>query len=294
MVDVLVLVLALVIGFLAGVLINAFADALPRYRQPRLPFYSDGSPRPILQWSGLVAFFSGGRERYDKTPLQPEPLERPDGSVVMLQPIPHAQITLRHVVVEMFMTLFFGFIILNWPDHDRILIWFVYLTILMLITVIDIEHFIILTPVIIVGCVIAIGVALLFPEGGENYQTQSYILGGLVGLVVFLVMYWGGGLFSGLVGAARGEELEEVAFGFGDVMLATLCGLMIGFGPMIFALLITVFVGALGAVLFIIGRMFTSDKYALFTPLPYGPYIVIGTVIMMLWRDDVRRLLGAD
>lgn len=294
MADVLVFLLALVAGFLAGVLVNAFADALPRYRQPKLPFYSDGSPRPIPEWSGLVAYFWGGRDKYDKGPLEPEPMERPDGTVIMLQPIPHHRITIRHVVVELLMGLFFGFIVLNWPDNDRTLIWFAYLTILMLITVIDIEHFIILTPVIVFSSLFAIAIAIFFPEGGENYQTQNYIAGGVLGLVIFLVMYWGGGIFSGLVGAARGEELDEVAFGFGDVMLATLCGLMIGLGPMIFALLITVFVGALGAVIFVIGRMFTSDRYALFTPLPYGPYIVIGTVIMMLWRDDVRRALGAD
>ncbi len=292
MADVLMFLLAVVIGFLAGVLVNAFADALPRSRRPKLPYYSDGSSRPMPEWSGIVAFFQGGREKYNKTPLEPKPFTQPDGSVVLLQPIPHHRITFRHVLVEVFMALFFGFIILNWPNNERTPIWFIYLTILMLITVIDLEHYIILTPVIIYGSLLAIAVAVFFPEGSR--QTQDYLIGGALGLGIFLMMYWGGGIFSSLVGAARGQELEEVAFGFGDVMLATLCGLMIGWQALIFALLITVFIGALGAVLFIIGRMFTSDKYALFTPLPYGPYIVIGTVIMMLWREDVRRALGGD
>ncbi|PJF41857.1 MAG: hypothetical protein CUN55_11170 [Phototrophicales bacterium] len=293
MAEMVTILLAVTVGFLSGVLVNAFADALPRFRQPRLPYYSDGSPRPIFEWSGIVAYFRGGRDKYDKTPLQPQSLERPDGTVVMLEPIPHARITIRHVIVEIFMALFFGFIVINWPNHDRTWIWFIYLTILMLITVIDIEHYIILTPVIVYGCLFAIFVAIFFPEEGIR-TTQDYFIGGALGFGVFLFMYWGGALFSGLVGAARGEALDEVAFGFGDVMLATLCGLMIGWQSLIFALLITVFIGALGAVLFVIGRMFTSDKYALFTPLPYGPYIVIGTVIMMLWREDVRRILGGD
>lgn len=294
MLDILSFVAAVIIGFLAGVLVNAFADSLPQFRRPRLPFYSDGSERPVLEWSGLVAYFSGGREKYDSSEPEAVEVEQADGSVVTMYKIPPPRITLRHPIVELFMASFFGFIILNWPDHERTIIWFIYLTILMLITVIDLEHYIVLTPVIVVSSLFAIAVAIFLPEEGADRATADYLIGGAVGLGIFLAMYWGGAVFAGLVSAARGQKLDEVAFGFGDVMLATLCGLMIGWQALIFALLITVFVGALGAVLYMIGRQFTSAKYDLFTPLPYGPYIVIGTVIMMLWREDVRRLLGGD
>ena len=292
--DVLMIVIAVVIGFLAGVLVNAFADSMPQFRTPRWPFYSDGSARPIQEWSGVVAFFSGGRTKYDDSEPETVEVEQPDGSVVEMVKIPPHRITIRHPLVEIFMALFFGFVVINWPSHERIPIWFIYLIFLMLITVIDIEHYIILTPVIAVGVVLTIIVAVLFPEESADRTTADYLIGGAVGLGVFLIMYWGGAIFASLVGAARGEELEEVAFGFGDVMLATLCGLMIGWQALIFAMLITVFVGALGGVIYMIGRQFSSDKYDLFTPLPYGPYIVIGTIIMMLWREDVRRLLGGD
>lgn len=292
MVDILIVVIALIIGFLVGVLINAFADALPRLRRPALPYYSDGSERPFSEWSGLVAYFSGGRKKYDTTEREPVMVEQPDGSTVEMVPIPPHRITIRHPLVELFTPVFFGFVALNWAGEDRIPIWFLYLGILILISVIDIEHYIIITPVIVVSCLLSIFIAFVFPE--DDRTTSDYLIGGAVGLGIFLLMYWGGMLFSSLVSAARGQRLDEVAFGFGDVMLATLCGLMIGWQALIFALLITVFVGALGALLYMIGRQFTSDKYALFTPLPYGPYIVIGTIIMMLWRDDVRRLLGGD
>jgi prepilin signal peptidase PulO-like enzyme (type II secretory pathway) len=38
--------------------------------------------------------------------------------------------------------------------------------------------------------------------------------------------------------------------------------------------------------------MLIRRRYKWFTPLPYGPYIVIGTLIMLLFRDEVARLLG--
>jgi prepilin signal peptidase PulO-like enzyme (type II secretory pathway) len=290
--DILTFVLGLVLGFLAGVLINAFADALPRLRRPALPTYSDGSARPLPEWSGIIAYFSGGRKKYDGTPPEPVMVEQPDGTMVEMYKVPPHRITIRHPLVEIGTALFFAFVAVNWSGDPRLPIWFLYLTILILISVIDIEHYIIITPVIAVSCALAMAIAVLFPE--DDVETREYFIGGGVGLAIFLLMYWGGLLFASLVGAARGQKLDEVAFGFGDVMLATLCGLMIGWAALIFALLITVFIGALGALLYMVGRQFTSDKYALFTPLPYGPYIVIGTIIMMLWREDVRRLLGSD
>jgi prepilin signal peptidase PulO-like enzyme (type II secretory pathway) len=81
-----------------------------------------------------------------------------------------------------------------------------------------------------------------------------------------------------------------VAFGYGDVMLSTLCGLIIGWQPLIFAMFITIFLGAFGALVYLVVRRL-SGRYNLFTPLPYGPYIVVGTLIMLLFSDEVRAVL---
>jgi leader peptidase (prepilin peptidase)/N-methyltransferase len=295
------------IGFLAGILVNGLADALPYYRQPRLPFYPpDGERRPPLAWSGLLAFLTGQRESAQPAPppdmvtdLEAHPptreplpveVENADERAELPSPPRPRRLSWRHPIVEIVMAMAFGFLVLNWPGHERIPVWMLYISILALITIIDLEHFLILVPVIVPACLIAIFLAFVFPEADR--ETSDYLLGGAIGLVFFLIMFWGGGIFSGFVAAARGEALEEVAFGFGDVMLATLCGLMIGWQAFIFAMLITVFAGAAGAIIYLIGRMFSHNSYDLFTPLPYGPYIVLGTIIMMLWRDDIRQLLG--
>jgi prepilin signal peptidase PulO-like enzyme (type II secretory pathway) len=91
--------------------------------------------------------------------------------------------------------------------------------------------------------------------------------------------------------AMRGEEIGEVAFGFGDVMLGMLSGLLLGWQAFLFGFMITLFLGAAGAVLYLLSRLVTRTGYAMFTALPYGPYIVLGTVIMMLWREEVRAFL---
>jgi prepilin signal peptidase PulO-like enzyme (type II secretory pathway) len=119
----------------------------------------------------------------------------------------------------------------------------------------------------------------------------SYLIGGAVGCAVFFLMYLGGIVFSRTAAQARGEELDEVAFGFGDVMLGTLSGLMLGWQALIFAITIAVFAGAAGAILYLAARLVVKGKYELFTALPYGQYIVLGTIIMMLWREPVRAFL---
>lgn len=263
----LIFVVAVFVGFLAGILVNALSDSMPHERSPKLPHYPDGSPRPISTWSGTLAFLLGEREN-------------DEGS----------RLSWRHPIVEVFMGLFFGFIVMNWSNHERTIIWMIYITILMVVAVIDIEHYLILFPVIIPSCIIALIIAVIFPE--SDRKTVDYLIGAAFGGGVFLLLFWGGVFFSSVVASARGEKLEEVAFGFGDVILATLCGLMIGWQAFIFALLITVFAGAAGAMLYMVLRLVWKQQYSMFTALPYGPYIVFGTVVMMLWREEIKTLLG--
>ncbi|MBN2305412.1 MAG: hypothetical protein JXQ72_13080, partial [Anaerolineae bacterium] len=68
-------------------------------------------------------------------------------------------------------------------------------------------------------------------------------------------------------------------------------GFMIGWKAFIFAALITVFVGAAGSILYMIGREFSAQRRRLFTPLPYGPYIVLGIMIMLLFNEQVQDFL---
>jgi prepilin signal peptidase PulO-like enzyme (type II secretory pathway) len=102
----------------------------------------------------------------------------------------------------------------------------------------------------------------------------------------------GGGAFADAVALMRGRGLSEVPFGFGDVMLAILCGAMIGWRAMIFAMFITVFLGALGAILYMAWQLVRQGRYSFYTALPYGPYIVLGTVVMMLGVDLFRNWMG--
>jgi prepilin signal peptidase PulO-like enzyme (type II secretory pathway) len=82
------------------------------------------------------------------------------------------------------------------------------------------------------------------------------------------------------------------AFGDGDVLLATLAGFMLGWQALIYAVMIAVFAGGLGAFIYLGGRLLVRGRYEWFTALPYGQYIVFGTLLMLLWRAEVLALFG--
>lgn len=259
------------IGLLSGGIVNVLADTLPHRQQPTWPRYPDGTRRPVSAWLGVLAFLTGQRAS-------------PSG----------ARLSWRHPLTEIGTALLM-ILTVTVTDGDptvsdlQLVFYLIYMAIFVLITVIDLEHRLILFVVIIPSSVLALVDAVLTPENHPP-DLGTALIGGLLGFGVFFVMYLGGILFSYVVAKMRGYELPEVAFGYGDVMLSTLCGLILGWQPMVVAMFIAVFLGAFGAVVYLVLRGLTG-RYDMFTPLPYGPYIVAGTLILLLFSDAVRTFL---
>jgi prepilin signal peptidase PulO-like enzyme (type II secretory pathway) len=259
-------ILVAVIGVLAGGVINALADDLPHRRRVQLPHYPDGTPRPLIAWLGLTAYLFGKRSA-------------PEGS----------KLTWRHPATEIATAVMMIIAVVSLADDPlmnplQFVFWLVYLAIFMLITVIDLEHRLILFVVIIPSYAIALLDPILTTYGvtlGES------LLGAALGFGVFFALYIGGFFFTYLMSVINKHEIDEVAFGYGDVMLIVLSGLILGWQSLIFAMFITVFLGALGAIIFLVVRALVRKRYTLFTPLPYGQYIVIATVLMLLFANEI-------
>ncbi len=265
-------ILVLIYGWFAGIVVNALADDLPRRVRPELPHYPDGEPRPLLAWSAILAFLSG---YWCSTA----------GSMLKW----------RHMVAEI------GTIVLclltytatsSRPDASdlQIIFWLLYAAIFALITVIDMEHKLILFVVINPFVVIAILDALLTGNQAGPQIVES-LIGGAVGYGIFFLMYQGGFIFTSILGRARGEEISEVAFGYGDVMLAGVVGLILGWKLFLFSMTFTIIFGAVGAVFYLVLLRLIGSRYSAFTALPYGPYIVAGAMVMILFPTQVGNFL---
>ncbi len=64
--------------------------------------------------------------------------------------------------------------------------------------------------------------------GWARLGLAASLLGGLAVLLIMLAIYFLGGLFGRLLGRLRGRAIREAPFGFGDVLLASMIGLMVG------------------------------------------------------------------
>lgn len=259
-------------GLLVGALLNALADGLPERRTPSWPLRCAhcGRAHPPHYWLAVSAFFfaGGGRCLRCGSPMG-----------------------LRRVVVELASAVALGYLWSRFgPSAGRFLYAAAIVETLLLVTVIDIEHRLILRVVVYPAALVALAGGILDPDPAKG--AARTLIGGAVGFGVTYLFYVFGRLF---VKAARtfgrGQTLNEVAFGWGDVTLGAFIGLAVGWSSVLLALLIAVFAGGLGGAIYLavlrarrVGR--GTYPYSLFTPMPYGPYLALGGLVMLLWAKE--------
>ena len=138
-------------------------------------------------------------------------------------------------------------------------LWFVslHLTLFALIFVIDLEHRLVLNRVVLAGVGLALAGSLLW---GQPPLPQA-LLGGISGFALFL-----------FIALAKPKGM-----GMGDVKLAGLIGMVVGFPGVLVALFIGVIVGGLGALLLLLSRRVQRGGY-----IPYAPFLVTGALVTLL------------
>jgi leader peptidase (prepilin peptidase)/N-methyltransferase len=281
----LIVVLYAALGFVAGVIVNLLADYLPARRYhllakanpfgsqsivppipPFLPRRADGSGSrwPIPQWSGLVAALSGAAVF--------EPRRR-----------------MRHVLAEVGLALAFALIAAQYGTERSLPFLLFYAAVFALVIIIDVEYRWILFETIWPAALVALAEAAFMPRVSLDNAVQ----GGLYGFAILFGLYLLGLVFARAMSAVTGRRVGRTVLGFGDVLMATLSGLILGWqglGPALFIMVIT---GAVAALLFIANKLIRARRYRMYSAIPYGPYIVIGTAVMlylpwlggeMVWR----------
>ena len=157
------------------------------------------------------------------------------------------------------------------PARFPVLMFAAILVYFLLVTVIDVEHRLVLHPVSLVG------VLVLGSIGLWRHGLLGTVFGGVAGFALMLALYFLGDWLGRLMAKMRREKWEETALGFGDVNLAGVIGLLAGWPGVIAAL----FVGMLAAGLFsgaYLLWMLVSRKYAAFSSIPYAPFLCFGVV----------------
>jgi prepilin signal peptidase PulO-like enzyme (type II secretory pathway) len=155
------------------------------------------------------------------------------------------------------------------------LVWLVYFGI---IIIIDVEHHLILHPVSWLGA----GLGLI--TGFWLHGWSSTVLGGIIGYGVMLVFYWLGILYVRYFARRKGTTVEEGdAFGFGDVNLSGVIGLLLGW-PGIFAGLVLAILISGAFVVFFIAVMLITRRFKSNLAIPYGPFLAASAIFLLYLR----------
>ncbi|HNN14495.1 MAG TPA: prepilin peptidase [Anaerolineales bacterium] len=148
------------------------------------------------------------------------------------------------------------------------------------VIVIDMEHRLILHPTSIFGSLIALGLGLV------SHGLVPTLLGGLGGFLIMMAFYALGMLFTRFRAkrmAAQAKELDdEEALGAGDVILVTILGFLVGWPLIWFSILFSLLLGGMVSFFYLIG-LFLTRKYeenSLMMFIPYGPYFVISAFLI--------------
>ncbi len=105
-------------------------------------------------------------------------------------------------------------------------------------------------------------------EALKGSRLHAHLLGGVFSLLLFLVFYGLGEVFR------RWKSVEEVAFGLGDVKLAFLIGIILGYPLGLKTLLIGILLNGLVA-LAILLRGIVSKRFNPLAAFPYGPGLIV-------------------
>jgi len=181
-----------------------------------------------------------------------------------------ATIPRRVLWVEVSTAVLFGLAYWQYGLSIELPIALFYISLFMVILVIDLEHGLILNRIVYP----ALAVALLLSVFFTIFLTQVAIvpnigraaIGGGIGFVVFFL----------IVIVSRG------GMGFGDVKLAALIGLATGFPLVIVALIMGMILGGLVAVV-LLGFKIKKRKEA----MPFGPFLAVAAIVTLLWGSQI-------
>jgi prepilin signal peptidase PulO-like enzyme (type II secretory pathway) len=166
---------------------------------------------------------------------------------------------------------------------------------LLLITVIDIEHRLILWIVIWPTALALIALAALRSLSGwialgpplTGNGLVKTLAGGLAGYGLTLGVFLLAELYTRVMQAVRGRPLEEVAFGGGDVNLAGVVGLAVGWPGVLLSLTIAILAGGMFSLAFIVVQLLRR-RYTPHSAFPYGPFLVLGASVIYFFGRELE------
>ena len=186
-----------------------------------------------------------------------------------------AKISIRYPFVELLTALLFVALYMRYGLTSQFIIYFLMVTGLIVITIIDLDRFIIPDKITFPG----IGVGLLCSFFNVHLGLGlKGVLSSAIGLVV------GGALFFFI--ALLGDLLfKKESMGGGDIKLAAMLGAFLGWKG---SLLSFFFAFLAGAIIGLVILLASSKRSS--TRIPFGPFLALGAILYIFFGEAIIRV----
>ena len=253
MLNAIIYVFIFLFGSVVGSFLNVCIHRMPRGESIVFPAsHCPGCQRPI-PWYLNIPFVSylmlGGRCAYCK-----------------------ARISFRYFVVEALTALMFTAIYWRYKASPEFVIYSALFCVLIIISFIDIEHWIIPDELTIPGTVVGLLLSAAYPRF-QGETSRLWALGdSFFGLVFgFMSLY--------LIGVLGRIAYKKEAMGGGDLMLLMLIGAFLGWKLAV----VTFFVAPVFGSLVGVPKLLMKKQDA----IQYGPLLVLAAFVCVMFRQDI-------
>jgi leader peptidase (prepilin peptidase)/N-methyltransferase len=178
-----------------------------------------------------------------------------------------SKISIQYPVVEFLTGLVYLIIYLTYGLSIQSLVYIILVSALIIIAFIDLQEQIIPDVISLPGIVIGLILSFIVPY----ISFINSALGALAGGGMILIIAWVGSII-----------FKKEAMGGGDVKLTAMIGAFLGWRYTIISLFLGFFLGALTGIVLIMTRIKKRED-----AIPFGPFIVLGSIITLLWGEKI-------
>lgn len=176
----------------------------------------------------------------------------------------------RYALVEVLTGILFLLVYNSYNLSIDTIYYLVLVSLLIIITFIDIDHYIIPDGLIILGAVFAIAFNLLMGIVSINDMLLgALICGGGMLLLIYLIEL----------------AVKKEVMGGGDIKLFGMLGLFLGLKGGLLTILLSVYVGAIYGIITIVYSKIKKQEYN--SMIPYGPFISVGALVYVLYGTQI-------
>lgn len=187
------------------------------------------------------------------------------------------RLSMRYPLVELINAIIYVLVLHRFGSEPSwvLMVYFIFVSSLVIIFFIDIDHQIIPDGITLPG----IPLAIIF---GATVMPDPFAPNSLLSWKASITGMIAGGGFYYLIGVVGKAVLKKEAMGGGDIKMMAMVGALLGWKSVI----LTTFIGSLlGSITGIFLILFKGSEWG--SKIPFGPYLAIGAIVSLLWGQDI-------